>query len=242
MEKRAFFVRLNLDDMGASLDSLDSTEERGLWLEGFRIGSRGNPSRDGWAEPKKLGHEFGMECWNSAQAFREKQSAKGKASANSRNGSTTVQPQFNHSSTEPPTGGQPEVNLSRSQKPEARSEEREAKNDQLEAIYSAYPRKQAKADALKAISKALRKIGFSELLEAVNAYYAAVATWPESERQYVPYAATWFNGGRWADDREMWKPKHNNVTQRKGMQFTGFSETDYNAGVEEYNHRGSENG
>lgn len=120
MADRSFFVRLNLDDMADSLDALDSTEERGMWLEGFRVGSRGKPGREGWTEAKRLGHEFGIHCWEKAQEFREKQAAKGKASAASRRGRTECEQDVNHGSTTV----QPDVNHGSAgdepiQKPEA---------------------------------------------------------------------------------------------------------------------------
>ena len=75
-----------------------------------------------------------------------------------------------------------------------------------EMIYAAYPRKQAKGNALKAIAKAISKkrVDAHELLSAVEAYAACVADWPESERQYVPLCASWVNGDRWEDDRALW--------------------------------------
>ncbi len=73
---------------------------------------------------------------------------------------------------------------------------------EIEAIYAAYPRRVAKAAALKAISKATQTIPFAELLEAVTAYARATAG---SDPQFLPYPATWFNGQRWLDDRTTWK-------------------------------------
>ncbi len=133
MGERSFFVRLNIDDMADSLDELETTEERGLWLEGFRFGVRGKEARDGWQTAKSLGYKFGFECWEQAQQFREKQAAKGRASGESRrgriepesnHGSTAVQPEFNRGSSvvepEPnqtPTGHEPIQN------PEANNQE-----------------------------------------------------------------------------------------------------------------------
>lgn len=114
MSDRTFFVRLNLDDMSAEVVGLDSTEERGQWLEGFLVGSRGKDSRDVWHPAKLDGHRFGLTCFQEAEEYRGKQSVKGIASGEARRNRTAVQPQFNHSSTadEPdpnrtPTGPQP---------------------------------------------------------------------------------------------------------------------------------------
>lgn len=40
-------MQVNLDDMGALLDGLDSDAERGQWLAGFRVGSRGLEAGEG---------------------------------------------------------------------------------------------------------------------------------------------------------------------------------------------------
>lgn len=79
-----------------------------------------------------------------------------------------------------------------------------------EAIYQAYPRKVAKAAALRSILQCLKKKkggGPEGLLAAVEAYAAAVAGWPESEVEFVPHPATWFNGGRFEDDPAEWERK-----------------------------------
>lgn len=78
-------------------------------------------------------------------------------------------------------------------------------------IYALYPRKVARAAAEKAISKALTTTPAETLIEAVSAYAAAVALWPVEELQYVPFPASWFNGGRWEDDRATWQKKSKNV-------------------------------
>lgn len=72
---RIFSVRINIDDMSALLDALDSAEEHADWLRGFRAGSRGHPPRDGWSIAAKSGHDFGMEAFNGAIELGAKQSA-----------------------------------------------------------------------------------------------------------------------------------------------------------------------
>lgn len=99
MAERTFFVRLNLDDMGAESAALDSTEERGQWMEGFLVGSRGHESREHWPRPKLEGHAFGRKCFEEAEQFREKQAAKGRASGESRRKGTGAEPEPNHGST-----------------------------------------------------------------------------------------------------------------------------------------------
>ena len=72
------------------------------------------------------------------------------------------------------------------------------------AIYQAYPLKVGKAAALKAIAKALRTVDQSTLTAAVQEFAKAVNTWKDEDRKYVPQPATWFNQGRWEDDRRTW--------------------------------------
>ena len=84
MSDRTFFIRLNLDDLGAEVVGLESSEERGQWLDGFLVGSRGKDAREGWPNPKVDGHRFGLSCHLEAESFREKKAAAGEASANAR--------------------------------------------------------------------------------------------------------------------------------------------------------------
>lgn len=84
MSDRTFFVRLNLDDMAAEIVGLETSEERGQWLEGFLVGSRGKESREIWPVSKLEGHRFGLSCFHEAESFRDKKSAAGEASANAR--------------------------------------------------------------------------------------------------------------------------------------------------------------
>jgi hypothetical protein len=81
------------------------------------------------------------------------------------------------------------------------------------SIYEAYPRKVSRPDAIRAITKALERIAARPgqtdavgwLLGRVHAYAAAVADWATSERKFVPYPASWFNGERYDDDQAEWK-------------------------------------
>lgn len=83
-------------------------------------------------------------------------------------------------------------------------------------IYEAYPRKVGRADALKAIAKAIHasnkhgpldghETAETYLLDRTKAYAEAVAEWPEADRQYIPHPSTWFNGGRYDDDPQTWR-------------------------------------
>lgn len=94
------------------------------------------------------------------------------------------------------------------QEMEQEMEKEKANADAGEAIYSAYPRKVAPVDALKAIAKAIAKGKTpAHLLERTTAYAAATALWPEDELRFIPHPATWFNGGRYDDDPKNWLSK-----------------------------------
>lgn len=106
MADRIFFVQLNLDEMSAQLDILDSTHERGEWLEGFRAGTRGSQTRETWSEAKMLGHAFGLGCLTEAEEFQRKkseiQSARGKKSAEARRARTGSAQPTKPTAPEPP--------------------------------------------------------------------------------------------------------------------------------------------
>jgi hypothetical protein len=98
---------------------------------------------------------------------------------------------------------------SRVQKPEAENTNQSVKPPTAAEIaaaeiYQSYPRKQGKAAALKAIANATKAVPLDRLLERTKAYAAAVALWPESEKQYIPHPATWFNRGSYDDDPVTW--------------------------------------
>jgi len=74
----------------------------------------------------------------------------------------------------------------------------------IEEIYQAYPLKKSKANALKAIEKALTKIDYEPLLQIVQTY-AKARTLPNGKcANYTPHPATWFNGECWEDDQDTW--------------------------------------
>ena len=72
-------------------------------------------------------------------------------------------------------------------------------------IYAAYPRKVGKQRAIKAIQKAGKDVGMDKLLKAVKAYAEATSRWPEADKQYIPFPATWFNRGSYEDDPKEWE-------------------------------------
>ena len=112
--------------------------------------------------------------------------------------------------TSEPTSEPTSVNSAKAEREREREREREEEGNcgvSPEAVYEAYPRKVGKADALKAITRTLKAgaITPDALLVKVQAYAAAVATWPEADRKFVPHPATWFNRGSFDDDPATWQ-------------------------------------
>lgn len=84
-----------------------------------------------------------------------------------------------------------------------------------DVIYAAYPRKEARQDALRAIAKAMDRVPATELLGLTQTYATAVAAWPPEDRCYVPHPATWFNGARYHDDPSTWQRKTTQVPKQE---------------------------
>ena len=81
-------------------------------------------------------------------------------------------------------------------------------DDDAERIYNLYPRKIAKAGAIKAITKAIKDTGNAAAIEtATKAYAKAVAAWPEDDKKFIPHPSTWFNRGSYDDDPAEWERK-----------------------------------
>lgn len=72
-------------------------------------------------------------------------------------------------------------------------------DDQAAALYALYPRKKDRGHALPAIKRALKKVPFATLKEAVEAYARERAG---KDQEHTPYPATWFNGLRWEDAKK----------------------------------------
>lgn len=81
------------------------------------------------------------------------------------------------------------------EKPQAKSE----LDEQAAKIYELYPRKAARPDAIKAIKKALKVVGYTDLYTKTQKYATAVKE-SQKELSYIPYPATWFNREEYNDD------------------------------------------
>lgn len=71
----------------------------------------------------------------------------------------------------------------------------------FERFWREYPRKIARKDAEKAWSK----IPLHKLVDVMNAVRLHTLAWKQqgTEKQFIPYPATWLRGARWEDEIEV---------------------------------------
>jgi hypothetical protein len=106
MTDRTFFILLNLDAFSAEMAGLDSTQERGEWVEGFQVGSHGHGLRESWSDVKLRGHQFGFGALREAEAHRDKKVEAGRRSAQVRKDMKgSAQPERLSSNDRTPFGG-----------------------------------------------------------------------------------------------------------------------------------------
>lgn len=85
-----------------------------------------------------------------------------------------------------------------------REKEREkTTTSDFDIFWDQYPRKIAKGNAVKAYVKALKKTDAQAILNGLANYLPA---WAQTEEKFIPHAATWLNGERWADQVAAPKP------------------------------------
>lgn len=96
---------------------------------------------------------------------------------------------------------------------EGKGRERERSSADAEGAFtdfwSLYPRKVAKGAARKAWAKALKSTDAESIITALKAQLPA---WQQSDPKFVPHAATWLNGERWADEQSSVTPQHSWAT------------------------------
>jgi hypothetical protein len=83
----------------------------------------------------------------------------------------------------------------------AKKAERERVTAELFAeFWTAYPRKRAKDEALKAFARRKPDRDLLGAMLAALAKQSASEDWQRDEGKFIPYPATWINGGRWLDE------------------------------------------
>lgn len=118
------------------------------------------------------------------------------------------------------------------QEPRTRNKKRESRTrlsgvtGVFDSWWQIYPKKVAKADALKAFPKAIERIASTEKIDAQAAVVwlsqktRAFAASPKGKAgQYCPNPATWLNGDRFNDDPQAWHETNGNG---KPKSHTGY--------------------
>jgi hypothetical protein len=129
------------------------------------------------------------------------------------------------------TIGEGEKCLSIQDKPSQRQKQKLSIDEQVEKIYEAYPRKVGRADALRAIRKAVVCISSGDLRhtpmepnDARRWLWKRVSEYASSpagmklggEDDMRPHPATWFNKGRFWDDVTEWQKTKNGGSNGNG--------------------------
>ena len=72
--------------------------------------------------------------------------------------------------------------------------------DRFDRFWDAYPKKKAKADALKAWKRLKPSAGTTDAILAAVARQRQSEDWLRSGGQFIPYPATWLNRQQWLDE------------------------------------------
>lgn len=116
-----------------------------------------------------------------------------------------------------------EANNKAEEKPQAKSE----LDEQAATIYEAYPRKKARPDAIKAIKKALKSVGYTYLYTQTKKYATAVKE-SQKELSYVPYPAAWFNREEYNDSFDtLYRSSLQNKRTRTDLNDQHYDRTPY---------------
>lgn len=84
------------------------------------------------------------------------------------------------------------------------------RGDMFEKFWSAYPRKTAKRNALRAFEKLnVTEALLTEMLAALD-WQRQTEGWTKDGGQFIPHASTWLNGRRWEDERPVQVQKSSN--------------------------------
>lgn len=119
--------------------------------------------------------------------------------------------------------GEMETNAKTQEKPQAKSE----LDEQAAKIYELYPRKAARPDAIKAIKKALKSVGYTYLYTQTQKYATAVKE-SQKELSYIPYPATWFNREEYNDSFDtLYRASLQNKRTRTDLNDQHYDRTPY---------------
>ena len=112
---------------------------------------------------------------------------------------------------------------------------------ELNLLYSAYPRKVGKTDALTAIRKAIKRLmdgdngapmSLSGAVEFLRQKITRYASTPAGNAgQFTPNPATWFNQGRYLDDEAQWNARRDDQQSAHFAPVSALSKLERNLHV-----------
>ncbi|MEG0878002.1 MAG: hypothetical protein RSE10_06000 [Oscillospiraceae bacterium] len=78
--------------------------------------------------------------------------------------------------------------------------ESKSESESFSKFWNVYPRKKAKANAIKAFDKLKADDELLQKILVAISKQKEQADWQDANSKYIPYPATWLNGHRWEDD------------------------------------------
>ena len=100
----------------------------------------------------------------------------------------------------------------------------------FESFWKVYPRKTAKAEALKSWNKINPDQQMIDLICAGLSNHLTCQSWQSDDGKYIPHPSTWLNQTRWNDSP---KPASNVVALSGISRHQGFDNRDYASGLEQ---------
>ena len=90
------------------------------------------------------------------------------------------------------------------------------KEDKFEQWWKQYPRRVGKGDSRREFARAIKKIGFEELMSATLKYSMSVQ---KMDQGFIPYPQRWLKNERWSDEHE------SIASERKSAKSSGGEES-----------------
>lgn len=81
-------------------------------------------------------------------------------------------------------------------------------------FWEVYPKKTAKLESEKVFLRQCKKFKADDIIEGAKKFALSCKG---KDPQYIPYPATWLNGGRWADDYKPPKKQHSELPEDFGV-------------------------
>jgi hypothetical protein len=171
-----------------------------LWADGIDELTSNDPVNPSWVKVDGGYQIYGF-CERQTtkaevDAMREQKSRAGKASVEAKRNKkiTDIQQSVEHNLNRTVTEAQPDTDT------DTYIDNKNTSSPTVlmfDDFWNVWPRKEGKANALKAYQKAVKKISEPDLLAKVVLY---VNSPNRPDVKFVPHAATWLNGERWLDD------------------------------------------